>query len=127
MAGKKKSGADAQLSPSQESAGGEDEALLRARINSETAKIAWHELQRFFAQGNAVNVSPELDLVDVAWEISRDNKEQVANWMSAGRLGPVSDAQALEWLEANALMWCVVVRPWVLVQPLLADSPDALH
>ena len=102
----------------------DDEAIERARINSETSKIAWTELQRFFAQGHAIYVAPDLDLVDVAWEISRDSKKQLEVWMADAIVGQVSDAQAMDWLEANALMWCVVVRPWILVQPLLADSPD---
>jgi hypothetical protein len=102
----------------------ESEAEERARINSETAKIAWQELQRFFAQGYAVGVAPELDLVDVAVAVSHDDKQLVAGWMKSGKVGPVSDAQALEWLAANALMWCVVIRPWVLVQPVLAADAD---
>ena len=36
-------------------------------FDAETAKIAWQELQRFFAQGLAIGVEPELDLVDVAY------------------------------------------------------------
>lgn len=99
-----------------------DEALERARLNTETAKIAWHELQRFFAQGNAVAVVPQLDLVEVAYQISCDNKAQVEVWMVQQQVGPVSDAQAREWLDANALVWSVVVRPWVLVQPVLQDG-----
>ena len=91
------------------------------RILAETAKIAWKELQRFFAQGYALAVSPQLDLVDAAYQVSQDNKLQVEIWMEAGQFGPVSDAQALEWLEANVLMWAVVVRPWVLVQPVMPD------
>lgn len=103
----------------------EDEAQLqRARINTETAQIAWRELQRFFAQGHAVAVSPKLDLVDVAFRMSTDDKASVETWMQAGLVGPVSDAQALEWLEANALVWSVVVRPWVLVQPVMKDMQD---
>ena len=99
-----------------------DEDAEWARINSETAKIAWRELQRFFARGNAVAVSPELDLVEVALQISADNREQAEAWMADGRVGHVTDAQALEWLEANALVWSVVVRPWVLVQPVLQNE-----
>jgi len=99
-----------------------DEAAERARINAETAKIAWQELQRFFAQGHAIGVSHKLDLVDVAYHISCDNKVQVEAWMELGQVGAVSDAQALEWLEANALMWSVVVRPWVLVQPVIQNE-----
>ena len=46
--------------------GAEAPDVERARINSETSKIAWQELQRFFAQGIAVAVAPQLDLVEVA-------------------------------------------------------------
>ena len=99
-----------------------DEVFERARINAETAQIAWQELQRFFAQGNAILVAPELDLVDVAWEMSRDNRGAIESWMAAGQVGQVTDPQAIEWLETDALMWCVVVRPWVLVQPAPSEK-----
>ncbi|MBT8422061.1 MAG: DUF2288 domain-containing protein [Gammaproteobacteria bacterium] len=100
----------------------QNEAVERARLNSETAKIAWHELQRFFAQGNAVAVAPQLDLVEVAYQIACDNKACVERWMEQQQVGPVSDQQAREWLDANALVWSVVVRPWVLVQPILQEG-----
>jgi len=100
------------------------EQTERVRINAETAKIGWHELQQFFAQGNAVAVSPGLDLVEVAYQASCDNKSQMEQWMADGIVGPVSDAQAVEWLEARVLMWSVVVRPWVLVQPVLQENAD---
>ncbi|MCP4001182.1 MAG: DUF2288 domain-containing protein [Gammaproteobacteria bacterium] len=95
-----------------------DEVVERDRINGETAKIGWSELQRFFAQGHAVAVSSELDLIDVAYQMSCDNKEQLEAWMELGHVKAVSDAQAIEWLEADSLMWSVVVRPWILVQPV---------
>ena len=102
-----------------------NEAEERARIHAETAKIAWQELQRFFAQGLAIGVEPELDLVDVACEMSYDNRDRIEAWMESGKIAQVSDAQAIEWHEANGLMWCVVIRPWILVQPVLADEADA--
>jgi hypothetical protein len=98
-----------------------NEAEKRARINSETAKIAWQELQRFFAQGHAIAVSHDLDLVEVVYQVSCDNKAKLQVWMEANQVGPVSDAQALEWLQANVLMWSVVIRPWVLVQPIMQN------
>jgi len=30
----------------------------------------------------------------------------------------VSDKQAREWVEADALVWAVAASPWVLVQPV---------
>ena len=98
------------------------EEEVRIRIVAETAKIPWKELQRFFAQGVVVLVKPGLDLVDVAFEVTRNNEQQVKLWMEQADLRGVSDEQAMEWLEANALMWAVVVKPWVLVQPVLSEE-----
>jgi hypothetical protein len=94
--------------------------LKRASVNLETARIAWKELQRYFASGAAIMVSADLDLVEVAFQISEDNKTQVAQWMETGQIVRVSDDQALAWYEADADVWAVVVRPYVLVQ---AEKP----
>ena len=90
----------------------------RINLNLETSRIAWEELQRFFASGKAIFVSGSLDLIDVAIHISRDNKKQVTQWMEAGLVTPVTDAQALAWHEADAEVWAVVVKPYVLVQSI---------
>jgi hypothetical protein len=91
--------------------------IYRAKFNMETARIAWKELQRFFARGAAIHVSEDLDLVEVAFQMSRDNSALIQQWMAAGKLGKVTDVQAAAWLETDALVWAVVVSPWVLVQP----------
>jgi len=85
-------------------------------MNQETARIAWKELQRFFASGVVIAVSQELDLVDVAFQISEDNAAQVTEWMTTGLIGKVSDEQAKEWHESDAVVWAVVTSPYVLVQ-----------
>ena len=92
--------------------------MLKEELLQETAKISWQELQKFFANGSTIYVAPELDLIDVAGEICQDNKEKVQAWMTAGQVGQVSDEQAVTWLETDALVWSVVVKPWVLVQPV---------
>ena len=90
--------------------------VYRTKINQETSRIAWKELQRFFASGAAVLVASDLDLVEVAFQISEDNQQQVAQWLSAGKVGKVTDEQALAWYEADADVWAVVVSPYVLIQ-----------
>ncbi|BAN35111.1 hypothetical protein SCD_n01282 [Sulfuricella denitrificans skB26] len=92
--------------------------ILRASLNRETARIAWKELLRFFAAGTVVAVSKELDLVEVAIQISKDNKTTIEQWMLENRIGKVSDAQAKDWLETDTALWAVVVRPWILVQQI---------
>ena len=91
--------------------------VFRAKLNLETAKIAWKELQRFFDGGAALMGSADLDLVEVAFQMSEDNVAQIQRWAEAGELGKVTDAQAAAWIESDALVWAVVVSPWVLVQP----------
>ena len=88
----------------------------RINLNLETSRIAWQELQRFFASGAAIFVGEGLDLVDVAIQISKDNQTQVLQWMEAGQVARVTDAQALAWFESKVEVWAVVVRPYVLVQ-----------
>lgn len=94
----------------------EQNETIRARVNMETSRIAWKELQRFFAAGTVIAVGEDLDLVEVAVEIANDNAAQIEQWMSQGKIGKVSDAQAKTWLETEATLWAVVVRPWILVQ-----------
>ena len=95
--------------------------ILQAKITLETAQIAWRDLQRFFAAGTAIAVDPSLDLVEVATEMSRDNKAQFEGWYTRKLVGPVSDAQAEHWYQGDETVWAVVVAPWVLVQ---APEPE---
>jgi hypothetical protein len=95
----------------------DNDTELRRKINQETARMPWAELEKHFALGAVVFVSPELDLVDVAVRISHDDKDSVSRWMNDGKIGKVSDLQAQAWSEAQATLWAAVVSPFVLVQP----------
>ena len=99
----------------------QDRELQRARINSETAKIPWRELQRFFAAGKVMQLAAGVDLVDAAYAMQRDDIESVSAWTEAGQLAPVADAQARAWFDRDLSLWAVVVKPWVLVQEIEAE------
>lgn len=90
--------------------------LDKEKVNLETAKIAWTDLQRFFAKGEVIWVNRELDLVDVAHQFSLDNKMQVQQWLTTKQIALVSNKQALNWFETQRELWAVVVKPWILVQ-----------
>ena len=90
--------------------------MTKKQINLETSQIPWHELQRFFAAGFAISVSSELDLVEVAYQFSLDNKTQVEQWLKQEKIGPVSDPLAMKWYEEKKTVWAVVIKPWILVQ-----------
>jgi hypothetical protein len=95
----------------------ENDTELHDKINRETGRIEWSELERHFAQGNVIYVSEELDLIDVAVRVSHDDKDSIARWMAAGLLAKVSDLQAQTWSAAGAALWAAVVHPFILVQP----------
>ena len=96
----------------------QERELERAKIVSETAKIPWLELQRFFAAGKVMSVAAELDLVDVAYAFQLDDIEQVKTWTESLQVSPVNDDRAKHWVASEAMLWAVVVKPWVLVQTI---------
>lgn len=90
---------------------------LEAQLNLETGQISWQELQPFFAKGQTIYVAPGLDLIRVARTFVDDDSAQVQAWMEQGQVGEVTAEQARDWVERDADMWALVVKPWVLVQP----------
>ncbi|MDB5798834.1 MAG: hypothetical protein JWP36_2736 [Paucimonas sp.] len=92
------------------------DALLRAKLNQETGRIAWSELMGWFASGSVIAVSQALDLIDVAEAMTNDDTSAFNKWIAAQQLGKLGDEQAQAWLEQDVKVWAVVVKPWILVQ-----------
>jgi hypothetical protein len=88
----------------------------RNDLLAQTAKIAFVELQRYFAAGRLVCVSDSLDLIEVALELAEDNAARFEQWLADGEVTGVSDLQAAQWLADEHTLWAVVTDPWVLVQ-----------
>ncbi len=93
-----------------------DDAALRAEFHAQTARLPWHDLQTHYARGAVVLVGAELDLVEVAMQLRRDNKAQFEQWISEGAIGGISDEQGQQFFDDNPAFWAVVAAPWVLVQ-----------
>lgn len=93
------------------------EQLTRGKINSETARMRWKELQRYFAGGYTLQVETQLDLIDVAYQMQQDNAGQIEQWMNEQLIHQVSNEQAREWYNDDAELWSCVIKPWVLIQP----------
>lgn len=94
----------------------EPEEILRAKLNGETAQICWAELQRHFARGVVVRVAGELDIIDVALAMARDDKALFTEWMAKGKVSRASDEDAMDWQQRDPVFWSLVAAPFVLVQ-----------
>ena len=99
----------------------EADELLRAKLNAETGRLAWKELERHFARGVVIKVAEELDLVEVAFRFSRDDKNAVESWIAQGLVRRASTADAMVWHERQAVFWAVVAAPWVLIQDIVTS------
>ena len=91
---------------------------LKARLNSETGKLGWPELQRHFARGVVVVAAPGMDLVEVATRMSMDDGETIGQWLAAENIRRANEADARGWVNSDAIFWAVVVAPWVVVQEI---------
>lgn len=93
-----------------------DPALIRLKLNHDTAKIKWSALHEHQQEESVIAVSTDLDLIDVACEFTLDNSAQVKAWLEQAQIAKVSDEQAQQWKTEERELWAVVVAPWVLVQ-----------
>mgnify|MGYP000992201820 CR=1 FL=1 len=96
----------------------DSDELLRAKLNAETGRLAWKELERHFARGAVIKVAPGMDLVAVALAVARDDQAAIAAWLGDGRLGRAGGEDAIAWHGRDAVFWAVVTAPWVLVQEI---------
>lgn len=89
---------------------------LDERLNLQTARISWPELERFFARGRVLHVSAELDLIHVARILTEDNTEQFQQWIDSKQVQHLQDATAKQWVQDDSHLWAVAIAPWVVVQ-----------
>jgi hypothetical protein len=93
--------------------------ILRAKLNLETAQLAWPELERHFARGSVIKVASGMDLVDSALHVAENKAATIEAWLADGRIARAEMSDAEDWHARKPTFWAVVVAPWVLVQEAL--------
>ena len=93
-----------------------DKEEIKIKLLAETAKVKWQELEKYFARGVLLQISSDLDLIEVAAQMACDESAAIAELMQAEALVELGDNQAKIWSEIDAELWAVVMSPWVLVQ-----------
>ncbi len=97
---------------------------VRHLLNAQTGRIRWPELQRQFARGLLLYVTPDMDLVEVAASMVENDDAGVETWLQQGKLSRASTVQASAWHADGAEFWAVVAAPWVLIQEISnTDKP----
>ncbi|MGV6859661.1 MAG: DUF2288 domain-containing protein [bacterium] len=102
----------------------DEAAEIRHNLNTETAPIAWSELERHFARGAVIHVDGSLNLLDVGVAFTKDDQMRVKGWLNGGEVGPLSTELAKDWASEERNLWAVVIAPWILVQDRGAADGD---
>lgn len=89
---------------------------LLDKLNLQTARISWPELERFFARGRVLDVSTDLDLLEVASALAEDDLEKFSAWTQEKQVQHLQDNTAKQWVADDSNLWAVVIAPWVIVQ-----------
>lgn len=96
-------------------------STLYAKLLGETAIIEWKALERFWAKGDLIWVSPTLDLIAVAEAMAENRSEIFAKWRDDGTVGALTAEQALDLQSREPEIWAAVVSPFVLMQERTAQ------
>ncbi|AOE49883.1 DUF2288 domain-containing protein [Kangiella sediminilitoris] len=87
-----------------------------AKLNGETAVVAWKEIERFFAKGNMLLIDQELDLINVAADLSLDNAEEIKPLIDSEKIQRMPMEFVKENCKPETEFWTVVVAPYILSQ-----------
>ena len=89
---------------------------LRAQLAEQIHRVDWKSLAPHAKRGGLVMVDAQLDLLDVAVAIGRDDGAQVQQWMAAQQLRRPTPTEVEAWSEETGDGFTVViVQPYVLV------------
>ncbi len=90
---------------------------LRARLAHEIRRVDWTPLGPHAQRGGMILVDPQLDLLEVAVAVARDDSERVGRWMRERQLRKPTEAQIEIWQnETGERFTIAIVQPYVLAQ-----------
>ena len=96
----------------------EDNSTDADKLEKYSGDVDWSYLQPHFEAVNLLYVDPALDLKTAGLAFAADNKEQVQAWIKSGDLVQPCELHAKHWDESGTRFTAMIVRPFILAQPL---------
>ncbi len=96
---------------------------VRNKLRREVMSCHWEDLAQHQQRGALLLLLPELDLLDVAEAMARDDKQRVTGWLKRGALRRAGEADRVQYEHesdevSEVRFQFVIVQPWVLAQAL---------
>jgi hypothetical protein len=96
----------------------EDHQTPAEKLEKYSGDVDWSYLRPHFKAGNMIYVDPCLDLKEVGLVFAKDNQQQVQEWLKAGDLVQPCELHAEHWAKEGTRFQAMIVRPFVLAQPI---------
>lgn len=96
----------------------EDRMSDEEKLEKYSGDVDWSYLKPHYAAGSMIYVDPQLDLKQAGLAFAEDNKEQVQAWLKSGDLVQPCDLHVEHWIETKTRFNAMIVRPFVLAQPI---------
>jgi hypothetical protein len=96
----------------------EDHSSNADKLEKYSGDVDWDYLKPHFDGGNMIYVDPCLDLKTAGLAFAEDNKAQVQAWLKSGDLVQPCDLHAEHWQKTGTRFNAMIVRPFVLAQPI---------
>jgi hypothetical protein len=96
----------------------EDRQTDAEKLEKYTGDVDWSYLRPHFEANSMIYVDPTLDLKEAGFAFANDDQAQVQAWLKSGDLVQPCDLHAAHWKENGTHFNAMIVRPFVLAQPI---------
>jgi hypothetical protein len=87
------------------------------QFTQDLAEVSWRDLRVHLQRDAIITIAAEVDLVEVATAVARDDKAQLEIWIAAGQVAKPSAAQLARWeQELDQPFRMLIVQPFILAQ-----------
>jgi hypothetical protein len=97
----------------------EDRMTDEEKLEKYSGDVDWNYLKPHYAAGALIYVDPALDLKSAGMVFTEDDTVQVQAWMKSGDLVQPCDLHVEHWIKAETRFNAMIVRPFVLAQPIV--------
>lgn len=96
----------------------EDRQTDSEKLDKYTGNVDWSYLRPHYEANAMIYVDPALDLKAAGLAFANDDKVQVQSWLKSGDLVQPCELHAKHWAESDTHFNAMIVRPFVLAQPI---------
>jgi hypothetical protein len=96
----------------------EDRLTQAEKLEKYSGEVDWSYLRPHFQAGHMIYVDPSLDLKAAGLAFSNDEQAQVQKWLKYGDLVQPCDLHAPHWEKEKTRFRAMIVRPFILAQPI---------